>query len=78
MAYRRRVLFNAMDSLQAMVGVEAAKDIRPDLPAGTILYNKLPVLEINSENYLDITSIWPTCPPLADKSWRRVGVIRKD
>lgn len=63
---------NATDSLKAMVGTDAAKEVRPDLPARTICFNKLPVLEITSENYLDITALWATCPALASHTWRRV------
>lgn len=56
------VLMNATDSLKAMVGPEAAAMVRPDLRAGTICFNKLPVLEINADAYLDITALWAICP----------------
>lgn len=77
-AFRRRVLMNATDALKAMLGPEAATMARPDLPTGTIYFNKLPVLEINADAYLDATALWATCPALAGHTWRRVSTIRKD
>lgn len=77
-AFRRRVPMNATDALTAMLGPAAATVVRPDLPAGTICFNKLPVLEINADAYPDITAFWATCPALAGHTWRRVSTVRKD
>lgn len=73
-------LMSATDSFKAMVGPDVATMVRPrpDLPAGAICFNQLPVLEINANNDLDITALWATCPALAPHSWRRVSTVRKE
>lgn len=56
-AFRRRVLTNAADTLRAMVGPDAAKGVRADLPAGTVLLDRLPVAEISHDGFLDVKTL---------------------
>lgn len=56
-AFRRRALTNAADTLRAMVGPDVAKGVREELLAGTVLLDRLPVLEITPDGFLDVTTL---------------------
>lgn len=77
-ASRRRVLLNAADSIRSLLPADSDATGRPDHPSGTIMYNRLPVLDIAADGFLTTTSLWSTIPALADKTWTKVNTSRRD
>lgn len=63
-AYRRRILGQAADSVRAMLPQGAAAAVRADMPAGATTYNRLAGLEVTPEGWLEQTGLWHTCDAL--------------
>lgn len=77
-AYRRRILGQAADSVRAMLPMDAAAAVRTDMSAGTITYSRLAALEMTPAGWLEQTGRWHTCEALRDKSRARVNTKRND
>lgn len=77
-ACRRRILRQCPDTVRAMLPADAAATVRADMPAGTITYNRLALLEITPDGWLEQMGLWHTCDARRDKSCARVNIKRKD
>lgn len=79
LAYRRRILGQSADTVRAVLPADPTTTIRAGMPAGAILYDRPPVLEITQDGWLEATGFWHACDGLRRKKLgARVNTRRKD